>query len=81
MKSLFTKGHAVNFQDAGRHAMEQNQVVEEGDNVDDGFLVVNPSQQALLKLVAIPVLPIKPPSQSITTSVSEIEIEAPQSPL
>ena len=37
MKSLFAKSHAIDFQNEGRHAMEQNQVVKEGDGVDDGF--------------------------------------------
>ena len=41
MQSLFAKNHAINFQNEGRHAMEQSQAVNEGDAVDDGFLVCN----------------------------------------
>ena len=35
------KSPAINFQNEGRHAMEQNQAVNEGDGVDDGCLVCN----------------------------------------
>ena len=39
MKSLFAQRHPINFQNERRHAMAQNQVVKEGDGLDDGFLV------------------------------------------
>ena len=41
MQRLFAKSHTINFQNEGRHAMEENQAVNEGDSVDDGFLVCN----------------------------------------
>ena len=41
MQSLFAKSHTINFQNEGRHAMEQNQAMNAGDGVDDGFLVCN----------------------------------------